>query len=63
MHKDCDHIVASDADANADDAEQGYQEPQEWVLSSKHEVVDIEVDRFLRCACQEAEPATRQRPL
>ena len=63
MHEDCDQIVASDANADADDPEQGHQEPQERILSSKHEVVDIKVDRFLRRPGQEAEPAACQRSL
>ena len=60
MHEDSDHIVASDTDADANDPEQGHQEPQERILSSKHEVIDVEIDRLLRRSCQEAEPATCQ---
>ena len=53
QHKD--DIVHDDANADADNGEQGHQEPEKGIRCAKHEVVDSKVDGLLRGASRGTE--------
>ena len=52
-----DNIVDCDTDPDADQAEQRYQKPKEWVRGAEQQIVHIEIDAVDGGASRCAQPA------